>query len=100
MSGKIVDSKNEALRYATVIVKYNDSIEMGDNTSWTGFYAVKRIPPGIYEVQISCCGYNPVKSKGVKIVVDSTTILNQQLTIDTINKPTEGDIFIHSMPPR
>ena len=57
---------------------------LGSSTDLKGNYTIINVPPGIYTVETSMIGYTMVKTKDVKVNVDSTTTLNFVLSTQSI----------------
>lgn len=73
VSGKISDEKNQALSFASVLVKGSTQ---GTNANADGFYSLK-LAPGTYELIFQYVGY---KKKIEKMIVDANVIKNVALT--------------------
>lgn len=51
------------------------------STDSTGFYTLKNIPEGIYQLKVSCVGFNPMQ-KSVALKEDTTLLVDIDLTND------------------
>ena len=61
ISGKITDEKGEAIPFANVsIVENGKSTGVGATTDFDGFYSIKPLNPGKYDVKFSFVGYTSV----------------------------------------
>ncbi len=82
ISGKVTDQQTgEVLPGANVIIEGN---RMGAKTDIEGFYVISNVPPGSFSVQARMMGYNSVTITDVKVIADSTTIINFKLSASTI----------------
>ncbi len=79
ISGKIV-SENKPVEYATIVLVGTQS---GSSTDSLGFYKIKNIKIGTYEVQVSCVGFNKT-SKNITIK-EGNNILDFDLTNNSNN---------------
>ena len=80
ISGKITDEKGEAIPFANVsIVENGKSTGVGATTDFDGFYSIKPLNPGKYDVKFSFVGYTSVIKSEVIVRNDKTTYLDQQL---------------------
>ena len=69
VTGKIIDEKNQALSFSSVLVK---GTTQGTNANADGFYSLK-LQPGTYELIFQYVGY---KKKIEKVVVESNVTKN------------------------
>jgi len=77
ISGKVTDkASGDALIGANITLK---DVKMGAATDMNGEYFILNIPPGKYTLTISMLGYETVKSTGVEVTVDHTTMQNISL---------------------
>jgi hypothetical protein len=57
LTGKVTDAKTgEPVVYANVVLRQNNTIIMGVQTDFDGFYVIENILPQTYEVEISAVG--------------------------------------------
>lgn len=77
LSGKITDEKGEGVPFANVAVKKNGVLVTGGATDFDGFYTIKPLDPGTYDVEISALSYGTVVVTGVTINSDRIRTLNQ-----------------------
>jgi len=82
LSGKVM-SEGKAVEFATVFLA---KTSFGSATDSTGRYSVKNIPPGTYQVQVSCIGY--LKAEKTIVVDGENTIVDFELNADgtTLNE--------------
>lgn len=76
LSGKIADTKNNALPFASVLVK---GTTIGTNSNINGLYSIK-LKPGTYEIIFQYIGYKK-ETKSVTLTADAT--LNATLADDS-----------------
>lgn len=81
LAGRVTDSQTgEPVVGANVTLT---GTKMGGSTDVDGYYHIIEIPPGNYEVAISCIGYRRMTSRAM-IKVDLTTTLNINLTPEAV----------------
>lgn len=73
VSGKITDTKNEGLPFASVLVK---GTNQGTNANADGYYTLK-LPPGTYQLIFQYVGY---RKKTESILVEGNTTSNVSLS--------------------
>ena len=98
LSGKVTDEKGETLPLAIVVVKKNGAMVTGTKTDFDGFFTIKPLAPGNYDVEISLLSYSTYLNKGVVIGSDKITELP---TIKLTRSSTEIgviDIFDYKQP--
>ncbi len=69
------------------LIGVNVTIEgttLGAATDQDGFYVILNVPPGVYTVTFEYIGYRSVKVRDVRVNVDFTTRLNQELQPTTL----------------
>ncbi len=77
ISGLIIDGQTgDGLPGANVQI---DGTTLGAATDVDGNFTILNIPPGLYTVNISFIGYQPVRVKDVRVNVDFTTRIDQKL---------------------
>ncbi len=70
IAGTITDKLNgEPIMEANVIVL---GTSLGVSTDMSGEYSILSVPPGIYQVQISCVGYRKIVMTDVRVYIDQT----------------------------
>lgn len=80
ISGKVTDENGEAVPFANVAIVANGKpTGVGTTTDFDGFYSIKPLNPGKYDVQFSSIGYAPVMQQGVVVKNDKTTYLDQKI---------------------
>lgn len=84
ISGKITDERGEGIPFANVaLVENGKPTGIGATTNFDGFYSIKPLNPGRYDVKFSYIGYTSVIKTDVVVRNDQSTYLDQQL------KPSE-----------
>jgi len=84
LAGRVTDSQTgEPIIGANVTLT---STRMGASTDVDGYYHIIEIPPGNYEVSISCIGYRSATQRAM-IKVDLTTTLNIAMTPQAVELP-------------
>jgi len=84
LAGRVTDSQTgEPIIGANVTLT---STRMGGSSDIDGYYHIIDIPPGTYEVAISCIGYRGATSRA-SIKVDLTTTLNISITLQAVEMP-------------
>ncbi len=79
ISGRITDSGIEGIENATIQV-FQNKIRVGTNTSdYDGYYTIKPLVPGIYEVMITSLGCDTLLIKSVPVGPTGRTTINGKL---------------------
>jgi len=77
ISGVILDSDTKKeLPGATIRV---EGTNLGAVTKMDGSYIILNVPPGTYNLKISFVGYQEILVKGVKVMTDQTTIIEEKM---------------------
>jgi outer membrane receptor protein involved in Fe transport len=84
LSGKITDEKGEPLFGANVAVKKNGVLITGTATDFDGFYSIKPLAPGNYDVEITSLGYAKTVKQGVVVSSDKITTITMKLKDDAL----------------
>ena len=80
ISGKIIDENGEAIPFANIaLVESGVPTGVGATTDFDGFYSIKPLNPGNYDVKFSYIGYTSVIKTGVVVKNDKSTYLDQKL---------------------
>ena len=83
IAGKLTDaSSKEPIVGANVMIV---NTTLGASTDIDGYYCILNVPPGTYDVRVSCVGFQGVIKKQVSVSIDRTTTLDFALTATTIN---------------
>lgn len=81
ISGKITDENGEGIPFASVAIVDNGTpTGVGATTDFDGFYSIKPLSPGKYDVQFSNIGYTTIRELGVVVKNDQTTYMDKQLS--------------------
>ena len=81
ISGKITDENGESIPFANVSVVNDEGVPTGSGatTDFDGFYSVKPLQPGRYNIKYSYIGYAPIIQSGVVVKNDQTTYVDVSL---------------------
>ena len=80
--GKVLDENGDGA-YPVNIIIVNDSgqkIGIGTQTDFDGYYSLKPLKAGIYNLQVSSLGYEKNLRKAILVKNDSTTIVDFELS--------------------
>lgn len=80
ISGRIIDDNGEGVPFANVALKKNDVLLTGTATDFDGYYTIKPIDPGSYDLEISALGYGTKQINGVKVNADKITTINETIS--------------------
>lgn len=76
IQGKVTDSDSgEGLPFANVTIKVSGTLT-GAQTDFDGYYSIKPVPAGSYDVEVSYVGYIPQITQGVLVIADKSTFLD------------------------
>jgi len=76
IQGKVSDADTgEGLPFANVTIKVAGTT-VGGQTDFDGYYSIKPVPGGSYDVETNYVGYSSQITKGVLVVADKTTFLD------------------------
>jgi hypothetical protein len=68
LKGKVTDKDTgEPLPLANIVVFLNGNLITGGSTDFDGYYTIKPIDPGTYDVQFTMVGYQPITLSGIPI---------------------------------
>ena len=74
LKGKIVDKETgEAIPFANIVAERGGKLAGGATTDFDGYYTIKPLPPGKYEVKVSFVGYKSILMTGVIVTPDAIT---------------------------
>jgi Ca-activated chloride channel family protein len=80
LSGKVLDkTTREPIAFGAVVLKHKGVQKDHGTTDINGVYAVSRLQPGTYSVEVSYVGYKKLEVKGVVITANKTKNLNLNL---------------------
>lgn len=84
ISGRVVEEESGLSAIgATVIVKQDGVIISGAVTDFDGYYQVKNLSPGMYDVEISYVGFMNTRTEGVQLSADRGASINASLYSDS-----------------
>lgn len=83
LSGKVTDENGEGLPFANVAIEKNGVLITGTSTDFDGFYTIKPIDPGTYDVKISALGYGTKVIQGVRVSSDKITTLDEGMKVES-----------------
>jgi hypothetical protein len=72
--------QGEGVAFATVVLEQNGAIKGGAQTDFDGFYSIKPVPPGKYDVRVTYVGYQPSLTQGVVIAADKSSFLDVKIS--------------------
>jgi len=81
IAGKVVDDKKEPMTSAAVQVYQGGILKGGTVTDYDGFYVVKPLDPGSYDVLVLYAGYDSMMVTGVVVAPGQRTTQNFSLKI-------------------
>jgi hypothetical protein len=85
--GEVSDPTNVGVSGARVIVRHAATgIERSATSGRDGYYAFPNLPPGTYDITASQAGMRPVTIKDQELFVGTTTTVNLQLPLATIEE--------------
>ncbi len=80
LSGRVIDDKSNGVPFANVVLEQNGAFTgLGTTTDFDGFYTIKPIDPGKYDVKFSYLGYKTTIINDVQISSDKIRTLNTTL---------------------
>jgi len=85
IQGKVKDMEmnGEGLPFANVYVEV-DGIPRGTSTDMDGFYSIKPLPPGTYDVTVEFVGYATQKVTGIIVSSDKSTFVDFEMSEDAL----------------
>lgn len=82
LTGVVIDAESkETIIGANVILKGTD---FGTSTDFDGLYAIRNIPPGIYEVVITYIGYETTTIKELEVKADEKVTLDVVISTNAL----------------
>jgi|GEM_PF-237073 len=80
LRGQVSDAESgEPVPFCNVYIKMADDKLIGAQTDFDGYYLIKPIPPGNYNVTFSSIGYDKLIMQDVRIFSNNTQLLDAQL---------------------
>jgi hypothetical protein len=87
INGTVTDNTGAVLPGVTVTVTSPALIQPQTQvTSAEGDYRFIALPPGVYEVSFELSGFQSVKREGVRVVINQTLTVDQQLNVATLQE--------------
>lgn len=84
LKGCVRDARtDEPLIACNVVVRQNGEIVNGTRTDFDGFYTIKGLAAGRYDVEFSYMGYHTAVTKGVRVKPTGFTVFNENMNVDT-----------------
>lgn len=84
LQGKVTEhDTQEALPFASVIVKSGDQVVGSAQTDFDGLYRIEPLPPGAYDVYCYFTGFADTVVKGVRIEPERPAVLNIPMRLGT-----------------
>ncbi|MEX0812372.1 MAG: TonB-dependent receptor [Chitinophagales bacterium] len=77
--GQVLDENNEGIPFANVRVEQSGDLITGGSTDFEGFFTIKPLNPGKYDVRITYIGYATYLNEGVVVQSDKVTELNLKM---------------------
>ncbi|HXH17875.1 MAG TPA: carboxypeptidase regulatory-like domain-containing protein [Chitinophagales bacterium] len=84
ITGRVVDEKGEGLPFANVIAEQDGKLVTGAQTDFDGYFTIKPLNPGKYDVKVSYLGEDKAVMKGVMVSADKITELNLSVTQEKV----------------
>ncbi len=87
INGTVTDNTGAVLPGVTVTVSSPALIQpQVQVTSAEGDYRFLALPPGVYEVAFELTGFQSVKREGIRVVINQTLSIDQQLQVATLQE--------------
>ncbi len=76
ITGRITDEKGEGIPFANVAAEQQGKLVTGSTTDFDGYYTIKPLAPGKYDLKVSYIGYATSITRGVVVSGDKITELD------------------------
>ena len=87
INGTVTDNTGAVLPGVTVTATSPALIQAQVQTTGTdGVYRFIALPPGVYEVSFELSGFQNIKREGVRVVINQTLTVDQQLNVATLQE--------------
>lgn len=87
INGTVTDNTGAVLPGVTVTVSSPALIQPQVQVSGSdGSYRFLALPPGVYEVNFELAGFQNVKREGIRVVINQTLTVDQQLNVATLQE--------------
>ncbi len=80
ITGQILDENGEGIPFANVAAEKSGSIVTGTTTDFDGWFTIKPLDPGNYDIRVSYVGYNSSLTQGVLVKSDRITEVSNTLS--------------------
>jgi len=81
LKGKVIDAEtNEPIPFANVVVFKNNKIVAGASSDFDGYFTIKPLPSGYFDIKVSYIGYNNQQKNSIRFTSNKTTFLDFNLT--------------------
>ena len=98
LKGRVTDAESgEPLPFSNVVIMLNGIQKGGASTDIDGYYTIKPIPPGTYDVHATYVGYQEVVIKGY--IIGSNKVSFQDLKLPLKGLKVEEFVFIEYVKP-
>ncbi len=92
ISGKVLDKKMKEpiVRTVATLVKNSEKTAQTAITDKSGYFRILKVPPGIYDIEVTATGHNKLIIKRIKVQTDMTIdvgqiwLTNQSNQVDTL----------------
>ena len=85
ITGRVTDKDSkEGVSFATVVLLQNGAEKGGAITDFDGYYSIKPVDPGTYDIRVTSVGYNQGGQDGVFVQADQIVTLNMTLSSGTV----------------
>ena len=92
LKGKIQDKETgEAIPFANIIAERGGKLAGGTTSDFDGYYTIKPLPPGLYDLKVSFVGYKSIKMTGVIVTPDAITFQDLKMA----STAEELDVVAH-----
>jgi hypothetical protein len=83
--GQITDQEGGAMRAAHVTATNTETgFERSSITSDQGYYTLRLLPPGVYNVRVQMIGFQPAESQSVRVTAGQSSTVNLQMRIAAV----------------
>jgi hypothetical protein len=93
LSGTVLDENGQGMPFATIALMEDSTLVKGVVADESGFYSIKQINPGIYNLKVASMTYKTRKIKAVEIApnenvkIDVRMVLNNTLKVIEVSTP-------------
>ncbi|OGU29826.1 MAG: hypothetical protein A2X67_14795 [Ignavibacteria bacterium GWA2_55_11] len=83
ISGRVIDAATKEPIFGANILVLATTI--GGSSDENGHYSILKVPPGVYDIRVSCIGYQSVITRQVSVGVDRTTTVDVALSAAAVD---------------